>query len=202
MGSFQNEIYSGKGPGDRFDSPSVDRARPLWLKSSHSIMILTLLFLLGVTLRQAAVYSQDLDIETISLPDPTETAPPVPETTGTPEERAKQILDKNPLIGPGFHSVPLANGIANLPLDVHNDLLIQLRGAYRNRIYGAPFRDRFDNGSLEGHVDLLRMEKGQLGGAFWSAYIPCPANGWDFSDENYASCKPTLLFEFHDLHRM
>ena len=36
------------------------------------------------------------------------------------------------------------------------------------------------------HVDLPRLREGQNGGAFWSVYVPCPANGTDFSDENYA----------------
>lgn len=36
------------------------------------------------------------------------------------------------------------------------------------------------------HVDLPRLEEGKLGGAFWAAYVGCPANGTDFSDANYA----------------
>jgi membrane dipeptidase len=39
------------------------------------------------------------------------------------------------------------------------------------------------------HVDLPRLEKGMNGGAFWSAFVPCPSNGSDFSDQNYAQCE-------------
>lgn len=39
------------------------------------------------------------------------------------------------------------------------------------------------------HVDLPRLAEGKNGGAFWSAFVPCPKNGLDFSDENYADCK-------------
>lgn len=28
------------------------------------------------------------------------------------------------------------------------------------------------------------------GGFFWSAFVPCPAKGDDFSDENYADSEP------------
>lgn len=44
-----------------------------------------------------------------------------------------------------------------------------------------------------GHVDLPRLKEGQNGGAFWSAYVPCPKDGMDWSDENYAECKLDLL---------
>ena len=36
------------------------------------------------------------------------------------------------------------------------------------------------------HVDIPRMDKGKYGGAFWSAFEPCPEDGDDFSNENYA----------------
>jgi membrane dipeptidase len=36
------------------------------------------------------------------------------------------------------------------------------------------------------HVDLPRLKEGMNGGAFWSAFVPCPSNGSDFSDKNYA----------------
>lgn len=73
-------------------------------------------------------------------------------------------------------------------LDGHNDLLISLRVLYGNHIYGTKFTDKMENGGLEMHVDLPRLDQGKVGGAFWSAFVPCPANGSDFSDENYAPC--------------
>ena len=43
------------------------------------------------------------------------------------------------------------------------------------------------------HVDLPRLKKGKNGGAFWSAFVPCPQDGTDFSDENYAECKDCII---------
>lgn len=39
---------------------------------------------------------------------------------------------------------------------------------------------------MTGHVDAPRLADGQVGGTFWSVFVPCPANGADFSSENYA----------------
>jgi membrane dipeptidase len=44
----------------------------------------------------------------------------------------------------------------------------------------------FEKGGLDGHVDLPRIESGKMGGAFWSAFMPCPHNVSDFSESNYA----------------
>ncbi|OLN84481.1 putative dipeptidase [Colletotrichum chlorophyti] len=86
----------------------------------------------------------------------------------TVEERAQSILSHTPLI------------------DGHNDLPILIRGRFQNHIYGKNFSEPFEKGGLVGHVDLPRLREGQNGGAFWSVYTPCPANGSDFSDGNYA----------------
>ena len=80
--------------------------------------------------------------------------------------------------------------------DGHNDFPIFIRFAYNNHIYNATFADPFVQGGLPMHVDLPRLREGMQGGAFWSVFTPCPANGSDFSDENYAasrcSCSPWL----------
>ncbi|KAF2876421.1 membrane dipeptidase-domain-containing protein [Massariosphaeria phaeospora] len=87
----------------------------------------------------------------------------------TVEQRVADVLRENPLI------------------DGHNDLLIFLRGRYQNHIYDSEFKDKFENGGFPQHVDLPRLDQGKQGGAFWSAFMPCPAgNGTDFSDENYS----------------
>jgi membrane dipeptidase len=89
--------------------------------------------------------------------------------------QAQTILDENPLI------------------DGHNDLLILLRVAYHNKINNDNFTKAFEQGGLTGHLDVPRLKQGQQGGAFWSAFVPCPADGFDFSDRNYAgSVKSTL----------
>jgi membrane dipeptidase len=73
--------------------------------------------------------------------------------------------------------------------DGHNDLLIMLRARYRNSIYDNGFAKKFEEGGLEGHVDIPRMKKGHYGGAFWSAFMPCQKNVSDYSNESYAPSK-------------
>ncbi|KAI1377381.1 putative dipeptidase [Hypoxylon crocopeplum] len=84
------------------------------------------------------------------------------------EERVKKILSETPLI------------------DGHNDFAIFIRAMYNNHIYDKKFTEPFEEGGLAMHVDLPRLRKGQNGGAFWSVFTPCPENGTDYSDENYA----------------
>ncbi|GAD97751.1 hypothetical protein PVAR5_6431 [Paecilomyces variotii No. 5] len=86
----------------------------------------------------------------------------------TIDERVGRILSRTPLI------------------DGHNDLPILIRMLYRNHIYDRNFTDAFANGNLSGHVDLPRLSEGKVGGTFWSVFVPCPKDGTDFSDENYA----------------
>lgn len=70
--------------------------------------------------------------------------------------------------------------------DGHNDLAILIRAVYNNRIYDERFARPFTEGGLAGHVDIPRLRAGMSGGAFWSVFWPCPENGSDYSDENYA----------------
>ena len=74
-------------------------------------------------------------------------------------------------------------------LDGHVDFADVLRQHYHNRIDTNEFRSEFKSGKLPGHVDLARLRRGLSGGAFWSVFAPCPANGSDFSDENYYKSK-------------
>lgn len=93
----------------------------------------------------------------------------------TIEERVHHILSTTPLI------------------DGHNDFPIFIRYAYNNHIYADDFRQGFETDGLPQHVDLPRLRAGMNGGAFWSVYVACPANGSDFSDDNYAgSVRDTL----------
>ncbi|KAH9818586.1 Peptidase M19 family [Teratosphaeria destructans] len=81
----------------------------------------------------------------------------------------------------------VAKILLNHPLlDGHVDLLILIREIYGNQIYGSNFSELFENGGMAGHVDAPRIDQGLVGGAFWSAWVPCPADGFDFSDANYA----------------
>ncbi|KAH7408916.1 membrane dipeptidase-like protein [Cadophora sp. MPI-SDFR-AT-0126] len=90
---------------------------------------------------------------------------PVPKTIS---QRVNRILEDTPLI------------------DGHNDLAILIRFLFNNQIYGDDFKKPFEEGGMMAHVDLPRLREGKNGGAFWSAFVPCPKDGSDFSDENYA----------------
>ncbi|KAF2832129.1 hypothetical protein CC86DRAFT_442506 [Ophiobolus disseminans] len=101
-------------------------------------------------------------------------------------ERAAQILTDSPLI------------------DGHNDLMIFMRSRYKNHIYDNEFQEQFENGGLPQHVDIPRLEKGMQGGAFWSAFWPCPMgdNLTDFSDERYSSIVKGTLGQLDLFHRL
>ena len=98
--------------------------------------------------------------------------------------QAQTILDENPLI------------------DGHNDLLILLRVAYHNKINNDNFTKAFEEGGLAGHLDVPRLKQGQQGGAFWSAFVPCPADGFNFSDRNYAGSVKTTLEQIDLFQRL
>ncbi|EMC91424.1 hypothetical protein BAUCODRAFT_326972 [Baudoinia panamericana UAMH 10762] len=80
-----------------------------------------------------------------------------------------------------------ASLLSKYPLiDGHVDFLILVRAMYGNRIYEKNFTKPFEEGGLYGHVDIPKLDAGHMGGAFWSAWVPCPSDGFDFSDEVYA----------------
>ncbi|KAH6637045.1 membrane dipeptidase-domain-containing protein [Chaetomium tenue] len=102
----------------------------------------------------------------------------------TIEERVEHILRTTPLI------------------DGHNDLAIFIRAFYNNHIYNETFSEPFAEGGLRGHVDIPRLQAGMNGGAFWSVFWPCPANGSDYSDENYHSIVQQTLQQIDLLARL
>lgn len=99
-------------------------------------------------------------------------------------DRVDRILTENPL------------------LDGHNDFAIRIRSIYNNNIYDAKFTQAFKKGGLQSHVDLPRLKAGKVGGAFWSAYVGCPADGTDFSDSNYAEAVAMTLSQIDLLQRL
>ncbi len=76
-----------------------------------------------------------------------------------------------------------------LHIDGHNDFPIRVRASYGSHIYSANFTRDFEEGGMLGHVDIPRIKKGMYGGAFWSAWTPCPSERMDFSNENYEACQ-------------
>nr|POE82666.1 dipeptidase glij [Quercus suber] len=103
---------------------------------------------------------------------------------GSSERLASKVLKENPLI------------------DGHNDLLMLIRYLYHNEIYADNFTNAFEHGGLFGQFDIPRAKQGQMGGVFWSAFMPCPSNGFDFSDENYAPIVRETLEQLDLFHRM
>ncbi|TVY56101.1 Dipeptidase sirJ [Lachnellula cervina] len=102
----------------------------------------------------------------------------------TIEQRVNKILTDTPLI------------------DGHNDLAILIRFLYNNQIYDRNFTKPFEEGGMSAQVDLPRLREGRNGGAFWSAFVPCPSNGSDFSDENYAEAVAFTLSQIDVLTRL
>ncbi|KAI0120059.1 dipeptidase [Nemania sp. FL0031] len=100
------------------------------------------------------------------------------------EDRVHNILSETPLI------------------DGHNDLAILIRALYNNHIYDEKFTEPFTKGGMPFHVDLPRLKEGQNGGAFWSVFTPCPANGSDYSDENYAASVQLTLQQIDLMTRL
>ncbi|KAI0600511.1 membrane dipeptidase-domain-containing protein [Biscogniauxia sp. FL1348] len=98
--------------------------------------------------------------------------------------RVRRILSETPLI------------------DGHNDLAIFIRYMYNNHIYQENFTKPFEEGRLPMHTDLHRLRQGLNGGAFWSVYTPCPENGSDFSDANYAASVQLTLQQIDLMTRL
>ena len=97
---------------------------------------------------------------------------------------AAKVLHENPLI------------------DGHNDLLILIRALWGNHIYDSNFTTPFEQGGMPGQFDFPRAKAGLLGGSFWSAFVPCPADGFDFSDEVYAPYVRATLEQFDLFNRL
>ncbi|KAL5615497.1 hypothetical protein BROUX41_005542 [Berkeleyomyces rouxiae] len=92
------------------------------------------------------------------------------------------------IFGPKNTTQRVSHILRSTPLiDGHNDLPIWILEKYRNHIYNESFSVPFSQGGLPGHVDIPRLREGQNGGAFWSVFTPCPSNGSDLSDSNYAA---------------
>lgn len=113
----------------------------------------------------------------------------LPSTPGTsPDtslvERVDKILSENPLF------------------DGHNDLAILIRFLYDNRIYDPAFTKPFEEGGLKMHVDLPRLKAGGVGATFWSAFVPCPTNGTDFSDGAYVQSVSMTMSQIDLLRRL
>src|ERR1700712_5439245 len=87
-------------------------------------------------------------------------------------------------------------------LDGHNDFMILVRALYGDHIYNASFTKQFEEGRLLGHVDVPRLREGLVGGAFWSAFIGCPANVTDLSDANYAGVVRATMQQLDLFHRL
>ncbi|KAL9616908.1 MAG: hypothetical protein Q9160_008256 [Pyrenula sp. 1 TL-2023] len=130
-------------------------------------------------------------------------AEPVPSATSSVSASLSPSSTSHP-----SPSAPISSRVASIlkrtPLiDGHNDLAILLRYLYGNDIKDPEFRGKFENGGLEGHVDVPRLKEGMIGGSFWSAFVLCPANAsYDWSDENYAKATAETLSQIDLLRRL
>lgn len=67
--------------------------------------------------------------------------------------------------------------------------MIFIHDNYQNHVY-QDFAEKFEHGGLAQHVDIPRLDKGLQGGAFWSAFWPCPVgDGTNFRSERYHDSK-------------
>lgn len=93
-----------------------------------------------------------------------------PRTTGPEASRAETVFD------PAVETANAALEIAPV-FDGHNDVPIQLRARFDNRLADFDFTDTSDTGATrpDGRVmqtDLARLEQGMVGAQFWSVYVP------------------------------
>ncbi|KAJ9623705.1 hypothetical protein H2204_011107 [Knufia peltigerae] len=116
--------------------------------------------------------------------------------------------EKKPLPLPTKPPQTIADRVSNIlshtPLiDGHNDLAIFIRFAYQNKLHTKEFKDKFENGGMEMNVDLPRLQAGQVGGSFWSAFVGCPDDASvDFSDETYATAVAHTLSQIDLVRRI
>ena len=86
-------------------------------------------------------------------------APPAAAQQASPEEIAEAALEAAPVF------------------DGHNDVPIQLRSRFANRLEGFDFADTHATadshaGGRAMHTDLARLRAGKVGAQFWSVYVP------------------------------
>ncbi|OJD14964.1 hypothetical protein AJ78_04747 [Emergomyces pasteurianus Ep9510] len=84
-------------------------------------------------------------------------------------------------------------------IDGHNDFPYFIRAVYKNDIYQKNISDGLE---LPGQVDFPRLRKGGLRGQFWSAFIQCPTNSNNFSDETYHDTVHDTFQQLDLVHRL
>ncbi|KAJ0418008.1 renal dipeptidase family [Aspergillus carlsbadensis] len=82
-------------------------------------------------------------------------------------------------------------------IDGHNDFPFMIRGLYSNNLDS----DRLENFPI-GQTDIARLERGMVGGQFWSAYVPCPKQPESAPDDPYLECLRQTLQQIDVIHRM
>ena len=89
------------------------------------------------------------------------------------EAKARQLLSEYPLI------------------DGHNDLPWQIRKNFHNQIYD---KDKFDfRNGLFTQTDLIKLQRGRLGGQFWSVYVECQPENTNWNEDGVST-----NFPFHN----
>ncbi|PGH32360.1 membrane dipeptidase [[Emmonsia] crescens] len=113
-----------------------------------------------------------------------------------------------PSISPSWKSIhykrasssPVDRILRAAPLiDGHNDFPYFIRALYKNDIYQKNISDGME---LPGQVDFPRLRKGGLRGQFWSAFIQCPKDSNNFSDETYQEIVHDTFQQIDLVHRL
>lgn len=105
-----------------------------------------------------------------TAPTPSQPTPQEPDTTGPEAEQAESVFD------PAVDTATAALEIAPV-FDGHNDVPIQLRARFDNRLEDFDFTDTTGTGETHPqgramHTDLARLAEGRVGAQFWSVYVP------------------------------
>jgi membrane dipeptidase len=103
-------------------------------------------------------------------------AAPIAAQDSAPVAAEEAVAEPAPPPDPDVEAALIALDIAPV-FDGHNDVPIQLRSRFDNRINAFDFEDTSDTGEghPEGramHTDLERLAEGRVGAQYWSVYVP------------------------------
>ncbi|KAL1960548.1 hypothetical protein VTO42DRAFT_7127 [Malbranchea cinnamomea] len=104
------------------------------------------------------------------------------------------------LLFPPARTPPARELMKSSPLiDTHNDFPIFIRSEYANDIYQENFTS---DAEMPLHVDFPRLRQSGLGAQFWSAYVECPKEDGNYSDEVYGEAVHDTLQQIDLIHRL
>ncbi|KAL9603355.1 MAG: hypothetical protein Q9219_001217 [cf. Caloplaca sp. 3 TL-2023] len=200
QGYFHQKTRHGKEPQSHIIEDTRDPKEdfedvrdPIVVASPLRVLVLLFLCVVGLGLLISFLSSNGFHER--------QKAPLVPETPrGNLRQQVDQILSENPLFGSDLLTCKRKS--TDRSVDGHNDLAFIIHIINNNRIYDPEFTKPFEDGGYKAHVDLPRLKAGKVGGTFWSAFIPCPTKGTDFSDETYGEVVSMTFSQIDLLRRL